>query len=626
MGFTDAQDGPYAASPNQSFGATSTHYKIDNRPQNNSRGRGQKRQWGEAFSHKDVKPKPLTAPAVPSFGVPLVSPNPSAQEEGAQTKKKKKRQHNQLGLTPKNDEPDYSDEDVDEEAKLAASLMPTGGAQPLYSFSYRGKLTKLNSPEEIAAWIEERRKKFPTKLKAAEAKAQKALAEKRAREAKEKRAKEKQEQEEARKQSAQNNKNEKNKKGRNKAEKSKKAKELTEAEELKKKLAETEKRLAELEKQVRKSQKDKPKEDTKDVDLSSVTTKSPKAKRKRKSTKTRSEPLAPSQTLPPQTDTMPPIRNTSDDSTLPMIVRNDSDDSISLPSTELSDYDLEELTSSDSSSSSRSSSPDSHLSVSVSSSDLDSDSDSDSESDSDLDSISSTSSTASSAPSQHTISATHHIPSSPLRDIPESGDPTSDNPNYPSKREPKRLCRNFLKHTKCHYGRKCRFRHRFADKAEETKYGGGQQRNGTSGDVGKGKSGGKGRDRGKVTKMGEESWEDRPSLYQRLLRKQIEEEEAEEREKNEREKEREEEEEEARGRSGGEGDEGGEEGNAMVAGREEGAEEGEEEEEEEEIDEDESERAVAEERKRMEVIREKMKSGVDMSQGRLTRELQRLAR
>ncbi|MCJ1324041.1 hypothetical protein MMC10_000703 [Thelotrema lepadinum] len=536
MGFNDVQDGAYAASPNHSYGATSTHYKIDNRPQNSSRGRGLKRQYGEAFVHRDVKPKPLTAPAVPSFGAPLVNPTPSVQKEAAQIKKKKKRQHNQLGLTPKPDEPEYSDDDVDEEAKLAASLTRTDGPQPLFSFSYQGRLTKLNSPEEIAAWIEERRKRFPTKLKVAEAKAQKALAQKRAREAKEKRAKEWQEQEEARHQADQNRKTEKNKNRRNKAENTRNRPELTEAEELRKTLEETQKRLAELEKKVERSQKDKSRKNTKSADSSSMATK-PKTKRKRKPTSMIPEPLARSETLPLPSDAMLPLPNPSEEPSLPILTSHDSDDSISLPSTNPSDFDLEELTSSSdsSSSSSRSSSQDSLLSVSVSSDDLDS---------SDSDSASTTSSIASSAPSQHSASVTQHIPSSPSHDIPNPENSSNHRSNKLSNYETKPLCRSFLKHSRCGY-RKCKFRHRFLNEEERVKHGGDRQRNGAERDRGRGKGSdrGRGRDRGKDRrkKGEEESWEDRPSLYQRLLRKQIEEEEAEEAERREKEREREEE-------------------------------------------------------------------------------------
>jgi hypothetical protein len=66
--------------------------------------------------------KTQVAPAVPSFGIPLPLKPPAPLETGR--KRKKKRRHNQLGLTPKALEHESSEEegnDIDEEAKLAVA-------------------------------------------------------------------------------------------------------------------------------------------------------------------------------------------------------------------------------------------------------------------------------------------------------------------------------------------------------------------------------------------------------------------------------------------------------------------------------------------------------------------------
>ncbi|KAL8712401.1 MAG: hypothetical protein Q9220_003249 [cf. Caloplaca sp. 1 TL-2023] len=107
------------------------------------------------------------APAVPSFGNPLPVKPPASLPEAKKPKKKKKRRVNQLGLTPKADEHVSSseeEEDVDEELKFASAA--SAGAQ--LEITYRGNTSVLQSPSDIAAWIEERKKKFPTAARKAE--------------------------------------------------------------------------------------------------------------------------------------------------------------------------------------------------------------------------------------------------------------------------------------------------------------------------------------------------------------------------------------------------------------------------------------------------------------------------
>lgn len=108
------------------------------------------------------KAKVNVAPAVPSFGfaLPTVSQQPPSSVDAVDnSSKKKKRKFNQLGLTPKSEEhEDSEDGDVDEEAafqKASEGLV----------FDYKGQTSTLKSPADIAAWIKERKKRFPTKAR-----------------------------------------------------------------------------------------------------------------------------------------------------------------------------------------------------------------------------------------------------------------------------------------------------------------------------------------------------------------------------------------------------------------------------------------------------------------------------
>jgi hypothetical protein len=71
-------------------------------------------------------------------------------------------------LTPKTEEHESSEEeeDVDEESKLAQ----TGTCAAPLQFTYKGQTAKLQSPSDIAAWIAERRKRFPTQARVDEKK------------------------------------------------------------------------------------------------------------------------------------------------------------------------------------------------------------------------------------------------------------------------------------------------------------------------------------------------------------------------------------------------------------------------------------------------------------------------
>lgn len=128
-----------------------------------------KRDHGSAFGKpRSVGPRVPAPPPVPSFGNPLPS-KPPPPTDTARKPKKKKRKHNQLGLTPKAEEHESSEEedDADEESKLASG---SGGAGMLLKFTYRGETSTLLTQADIAKWIEERKKRFPTQARIEEKK------------------------------------------------------------------------------------------------------------------------------------------------------------------------------------------------------------------------------------------------------------------------------------------------------------------------------------------------------------------------------------------------------------------------------------------------------------------------
>jgi len=78
----------------------------------------------------------------------------------------KPKKQNQLGLTPaKIEQESDAEDDVDEESSLAVRP-PVRGLE----FEYSGRVLSLRTAAEIAAWVAERRKRFPTQAKAEAAK------------------------------------------------------------------------------------------------------------------------------------------------------------------------------------------------------------------------------------------------------------------------------------------------------------------------------------------------------------------------------------------------------------------------------------------------------------------------
>lgn len=126
-------------------------------------------------SERIKRPGPETAPAVPGFGAPILSPqaylpakpdtalHPNGTREKAAGKA--------LGLVPRSDngQQDLSDgengSDVDEEAMYAEL-----GSK--LTFEHNGVFTSLKSEADLAAWKKERQKNWPTRDRVAEKDAQ----------------------------------------------------------------------------------------------------------------------------------------------------------------------------------------------------------------------------------------------------------------------------------------------------------------------------------------------------------------------------------------------------------------------------------------------------------------------
>ncbi|KMU75088.1 hypothetical protein CISG_04375 [Coccidioides immitis RMSCC 3703] len=120
-----------------------------------SQSRMNKRPHSAAFTSKQDDTRPTAPLPVPSFGNPLPS-KPPAAVDATRKPKKKRRKYNQLGLTPKAEEHESSEDedDVDEETKLATQI-----TENELKITYRGRTATLQSAAEITAWIEERKQR-----------------------------------------------------------------------------------------------------------------------------------------------------------------------------------------------------------------------------------------------------------------------------------------------------------------------------------------------------------------------------------------------------------------------------------------------------------------------------------
>lgn len=126
----------------------------------------QKRDHTSAFpsSGSTQNNRPRAPPAVPSFNMDIDNLLKKPENLNA-PKHTFARKSNLLGLTPASYESEPESDGEDDEVKLANTV-----SGDTISFEHRGQKMSLSSPAEIAAWIAERRSKYPTKLKADAAK------------------------------------------------------------------------------------------------------------------------------------------------------------------------------------------------------------------------------------------------------------------------------------------------------------------------------------------------------------------------------------------------------------------------------------------------------------------------
>lgn len=127
----------------------------------NSMKHGGKRDHASAFGGKPptVAPSVPAPPPVPSFGNPLpVKPPPAVD---AANPRKKNRKHNQLGLTPKTEDHESSEEDdVDEESRLAPAA--ASAIVPL-RFTYKGRRPHFSHPQTLPHGLRNGRNDFRRK-------------------------------------------------------------------------------------------------------------------------------------------------------------------------------------------------------------------------------------------------------------------------------------------------------------------------------------------------------------------------------------------------------------------------------------------------------------------------------
>ena len=135
-------------------------------PQNSSFYRGPplnpsfKRTHATAFS-PNPQSRPRAPPAVPSFNADIETLLSSkSTQKPSVTPAAASKKTNLLGLTPADAEPSDSEDDRDEESRLVQ-----GASTFDLNFEYKGQSSTLRTPAEIAAWIAERRKRWPTEAK-----------------------------------------------------------------------------------------------------------------------------------------------------------------------------------------------------------------------------------------------------------------------------------------------------------------------------------------------------------------------------------------------------------------------------------------------------------------------------
>jgi hypothetical protein len=115
-------------------------------------------------SSKPPRAKAAVPPPVPTFGFTMPIPSPASALKPNQSRDNRKGKV-RLGLTAQEAAPEESSEEeaIDEEAALGAKLKGGG-----YAFEHEGEHISLQTTGDIAEWIKDRRRNFPTYQKALE--------------------------------------------------------------------------------------------------------------------------------------------------------------------------------------------------------------------------------------------------------------------------------------------------------------------------------------------------------------------------------------------------------------------------------------------------------------------------
>ncbi|KAF1969132.1 hypothetical protein BU23DRAFT_242964 [Bimuria novae-zelandiae CBS 107.79] len=120
---------------------------------------------------KPPRAKAKAAPAVPGFGFSLPVPKPPAPSNAVAANGETKKRLN-LGLTQLNYNDESSEEEKDEEEDEEAAFASKWDGKGI-SFEHNGDVISLQSAAEVAAYIKDRKRNYPTQARIAE-KAQKA--------------------------------------------------------------------------------------------------------------------------------------------------------------------------------------------------------------------------------------------------------------------------------------------------------------------------------------------------------------------------------------------------------------------------------------------------------------------
>ncbi|CAO2656549.1 Nn.00g053520.m01.CDS01 [Neocucurbitaria sp. VM-36] len=139
--------------------------KLNDR-NNDTQSQVSSQQRPQQQSTKPPRAKAAVPPAVPSFGFSLPTPSvvrPLTVSKGKGKNDTKKRKLN-LGLT-EHPMPEESseDEEIDEEARYSAKLKGGG-----FAFEHNGEQISIQTAAEVAAWVKDRKKRFPTQKRVME--------------------------------------------------------------------------------------------------------------------------------------------------------------------------------------------------------------------------------------------------------------------------------------------------------------------------------------------------------------------------------------------------------------------------------------------------------------------------